>query len=152
MTVYTFTVPGKAVPWMRTNTNQSQRFTPAAQRVFQESVRTYAKLAGVKLLSGALRIDVVTYLTGRVAPHKRGSGDWDNYAKSVADALERVAYENDCQIVDGHSAKLAPDAAGPRVEVRIEALDTPQPLKRARSKPKPKLGATPSLFNPGEQP
>lgn len=120
--VFSFTVPGKAVPWMRTNAVHGRKVTPEEQRRFQQKVRDFAALAGVHLLDGPVVIDVITYLSGRFAPHVRGSGDWDNYGKTVGDALEGLVYTNDCQIVDGRCRKFAPDEGGPRVEVRIEAL------------------------------
>jgi hypothetical protein len=51
---------------------------------------------------------------------KRGSGDWDNYAKLVADALEGIAFANDAQVVDGRCRKHPAVDGRPRLEVVLE--------------------------------
>jgi Holliday junction resolvase RusA-like endonuclease len=50
----------------------------------------------------------------------RKSGDLDNRAKVVLDALQGVAYVNDSQIVELHMYR-ADDKNDPRVEVVVEA-------------------------------
>ncbi len=57
-------------------------------------------------------------LMGNMRP--TGKKDWDNIGKIVTDALNRIAYMDDGQIVDGRVCKHYTDV--PRVEVYIEEL------------------------------
>jgi len=51
----------------------------------------------------------------------RGSGDHDNLAKIVADALEGRAYVNDCQVFHGEQRKFY--SPKPRLEVALEFVE-----------------------------
>lgn len=55
-------------------------------------------------------------------------GDWENHAKSLCDALNTVAYDDDAQIVDGHAVKRrAHKGERPGVYILIEAVGPIQP-------------------------
>lgn len=55
-------------------------------------------------------------LKGVLRPCKKP--DWDNIGKIVADALNKIAYADDSQIVDAHVVKRYSDR--PRVEIELE--------------------------------
>ena len=57
-------------------------------------------------------------LEGKIRPTK--TPDWDNIGKIVCDALNGIAYYDDCQIVDSSVKKFYSDT--PRVEVEMEAI------------------------------
>ena len=54
-----------------------------------------------------------------VYPNNGSHGDWDNLGKLISDALEKVAYENDRQIWEGHVVR---SIGTPRTEVRLRIL------------------------------
>ena len=55
-------------------------------------------------------------MTGAIRPTVKP--DWDNIGKIVADALNKVAYYDDAQIVDSQTRKFYSDR--PRVEILIQ--------------------------------
>lgn len=55
-------------------------------------------------------------LTGAIRPTVKP--DWDNIGKIVADALNKIAYHDDAQIVDSQTRKFHSD--NPRVEILIQ--------------------------------
>ena len=55
-------------------------------------------------------------LTGAIRPTVKP--DWDNIGKIVADALNKIAYHDDAQIVDSQTRKFYSD--NPRVEILIQ--------------------------------
>jgi Holliday junction resolvase RusA-like endonuclease len=111
-----FTVPGPPQTWKRTNTFKGRRITDKAMKAYQNRIRGYASVSGVRRMDGPLSIRVDVYLA-------RMAGDWDNYGKNVCDALNGIAYDDDRQIVDGRVVKHR-DPANPRLEVTIEAVES----------------------------
>jgi Holliday junction resolvase RusA-like endonuclease len=57
-------------------------------------------------------------VSGALRPHIRGSGDADNYAKVAADAMNKIVYEDDAQIVDSRAIKYYSERPALRIEVR----------------------------------
>ncbi len=55
-------------------------------------------------------------MTGAIRPTVKP--DWDNIGKIVADALNKIAYYDDAQIVDSQTRKFYSDR--PRVEILIQ--------------------------------
>lgn len=93
-----------------------------------------AVMAGRPLLAGPLVMIVDAYravpaswsrkkraaaLAGEVRPVS--TPDWDNYGK-IVDALNRVVWLDDAQIVDGRARKFYSDR--PRIEIRVDNLFT----------------------------
>ena len=93
-----------------------------------------AVMAGRPLLDMALTMVVDIYksipvskparwktaaLAGTIRP--TGKPDWDNYGK-ITDALNKVVWVDDGQIVDGRVRKWYSDR--PRIEIRIDKLST----------------------------
>ena len=117
MTAVSFTVEGPPLTWKRTNTHAGVRLTPKEQRAYQALVRRVGEMnrpAGWPM-QARYRLCVVVY-------RKADAGDFDNFAKNVADALQGALYDNDRRIKDGRCI-LEIDRKRPRVEVTVEVMD-----------------------------
>lgn len=55
-------------------------------------------------------------LAGRILP--TGKADWDNFGKCCSDAMNKIAYLDDAQIVDGRCIKRYAEIPGMRIELR----------------------------------
>lgn len=110
-----FVVPGRPVPAVRMT--QRGKYTKAqAKRYMQykDKVGWAAKRAGIRQLRGKVRIWITIYLAGGL------DGDWDNYAKSICDGLNSIAYRDDRDIVDAHVVKvLGVASTDERAEIKI---------------------------------
>lgn len=93
-----FTVPGMPISKARPRTVQTRQgkrmtYTPGKSASFEKDVKWEAKRAGIRKSSGLVVLTMRFY----------GSrADWDNLAKSICDALNGIAYEDDRQIVEAH--------------------------------------------------
>ncbi|MTI82605.1 MAG: RusA family crossover junction endodeoxyribonuclease [Firmicutes bacterium] len=94
-------------------TQRGKYIKPRAQKYldYKQDVGWAAKAAGVKLTDKKVATEIDVYVAGR-------AGDWDNYAKSICDGLNGVAWVDDRQVVDGrvrlHSCR--------KVEQRAEVV------------------------------
>lgn len=131
-------VPGEPIPMprariVRLKNGRSHSFTPDEATRAKERVAIAARLARMPYFVGPLTVRVEAYLSeDRVTHWKRGSGDWDNYAKLACDALEGIAFGNDAAIIDGRGLKFPANGSQPRLVVFL----TGNP--GARPEPKPK--------------
>jgi crossover junction endodeoxyribonuclease RusA len=82
--------------------------TPEAVAYKEEAAYT-ARLAGVQPLEGEVVVVLDVY-----RPAKRG--DLDNYAKLALDAMNRILWHDDSQIVEIHAHRFD-DKHNPRVEI-----------------------------------
>ncbi len=108
MQEYKFTVPGRPVPAVRMTQREvraaklalkgrwpdSKSLTDKINAIhrywnYKETVAWVARSAGVKMLKGRASISVTAYVCGGTV------GDWDNYGKSVSDALKGIAWKDD---------------------------------------------------------
>ncbi|AVX31822.1 Holliday junction resolvase RusA (prophage-encoded endonuclease) [Carboxydocella thermautotrophica] len=80
---------------------------------YKELVTWYAIKAGIKRINGPVAVEIIIYLADKK------TGDWDNYGKAITDALNKVAYKDDRQIVDGRVIKRLCDKGEERAVVRI---------------------------------
>jgi len=127
--VIRFTVPGPAVAWQRTAKSRGGvLFTHPYTRTYQREVRQAAEDAGAGLvmLDGPIALSVKVY---RNPPAKRVPkfGPWDtrkpdldNLAKTIADALNGLAYADDAQICQLTAWKFFGEPE--RVEIEIWSL------------------------------
>lgn len=147
---WTFTIEGPPKPWERSAGRGKRRFKPKGQAEYQERVKLAALVAGVKPLAGPVEIIVHAYLDSRSAAHLYGSGDWDNYAKQVCDALNGTAYNDDCQIVRGEVHKRIGQA---RMEVCVKGSALAYEAKEPEVIRKPRLGMNlaPSYVAPNKK-
>lgn len=131
MTRIQLIIPGDPVPMPRARVVNGHAYTPPEAVAAKQRVAHAARLVQVPLFVGPLSIEVDVYLAGRVRFDKRGSGDWDNYAKLAADALEGIAYANDAAIISGTGRKHPADASGARMVIVLEGeTGEPAPKKK----------------------
>ncbi|HEY4116286.1 MAG TPA: RusA family crossover junction endodeoxyribonuclease [Byssovorax sp.] len=131
--VVAFEVLGAPVPCARARVvrarGRAHAYTPARTAEFEQLVRLVAMTA-VRRVEG-WRTDAPGYRFELVVYRAARRGDWDNFAKAVADALQGVVFDDDRAIVEAH-VRLELDRVRPRVAVRIEILDAPVAARRAR--------------------
>lgn len=123
---------GKERPrWSEKN---QRMFTPAATVNYEDFIKlVYRQNYGTQMFQKGVPLDIriraycpipksdstgtrAKKLTGAIRPTVKP--DWDNIGKIVADALNKVAYYDDAQIVDSQVRKFYSDT--PRVEILIQ--------------------------------
>lgn len=134
----TFTVPGepvgKARPRVVRNFGRVQTFTPHKTAEYEQHVRQAYLAAGGEHFGKQPIVMTFTFyfgvpksdtkklrqekLEGKILPMK--PPDLDNTIKSIADALNGIAYDDDSQIVVIHASKAYDE--NPRAIVEIDAL------------------------------
>ena len=114
-----FTAPLEPVPFPRPASNGRRRFNPPYYTEFKEALGFYAKIAmdGRAPLQGAIKITVHVYK--KIIPTALKFGDWDNHGKAISDALSKIVYCDDRQIIDGHIRLFKGE---PRIEIEVETL------------------------------
>lgn len=107
-----FTIDGKAVGWQRTG-HSGHFYTQTKTRDYQKIIAALARQAiGTGgLFPGAVEVKILMQmnpvkslskkttadaLAGKIFPLKKP--DVDNVAKSVLDAMNKIVYEDDCQV------------------------------------------------------
>lgn len=115
-----FDVTGLPVPFTRTGSRGKcrscgsgdvtiARYSEPKYKSYREVIAWEAKAAGAKPVEGPVivqlmvaddAISVSVAEPEHVMKYRRPRGDLDNYAKTVLDALEGIAYINDRQVVD----------------------------------------------------
>ena len=130
-----FTVEGRPVGKARPRVTRNGTYTPKKTKGYEELVKwsCRSKYKGGPL-KGPLRIEIVFYMyipknTSQVRIEKKlvderlptKMPDWDNMAKSITDAINGIAYEDDSQIVEAHIYKKF--SKDPRAEVKITQID-----------------------------
>lgn len=133
----TFVVDGPAVPKQRPRISGRQAYTPKRTKDYEERVRKAfrSSYSGLMPIYGEHRpvracIEVVQQIpkswskskaaraeNGEIVPTSR-NGDLDNIAKSILDALNGIAYEDDCQVTTLMITKRY--GAAPCAVVRME--------------------------------
>lgn len=141
MSSVSFTVPGppkgKArARTVRTKDGRTFSYTPDGTVLYENLIKTCYYQTGVNPFDAdeELRATIVAYypitkstskkkrqqmLAGLIRPTKKP--DLDNVIKSILDALNKVAYHDDTQIVSLSMEKFYSDS--PRVEVSISNLE-----------------------------
>jgi Holliday junction resolvase RusA-like endonuclease len=110
-----FSVPGKPVPMARPRVTAHGTYTPKRCRDYKTAVAIAAKAAmvGKKQMEGAVacRIELYfnvpkSYACGKhlaakhnvIKPVGRNTGDADNHAKAIMDALTGIVWRDDSQV------------------------------------------------------
>ena len=128
--------PGDPVPWSRAGTTIGwahgkpfvRHYTPTDMRTYQEAIAWRAKsaMAGRPPLIGALAIrcfamvEIPKSWSRRdrdAALHASSRPDWDNYAKTICDACNKIVYKDDAQIVRALTIKEYAERPGIIFEV-----------------------------------
>jgi Holliday junction resolvase RusA-like endonuclease len=114
-------------------TKTGHTYTPDKTVNYETLVKQLYITQGHERLEGALKLTVNAFfsipkstskknkekmLQGEIRPTKKP--DWDNVGKIISDALNEMAYKDDCQIVCATVRKWYSD--NPRVEVEITEL------------------------------
>ena len=132
-----FTVPGevcaKGRPRFVNRGRFVQTYTPDKTVNYENLVRLSFMQAGCEKLSGAIRAEIKVFMqipksesmkkkaammAGQIRPTKKP--DADNCAKSVLDALNKIAFDDDSQIVELHVNKYYSE--NPRVTITLEEI------------------------------
>jgi crossover junction endodeoxyribonuclease RusA len=99
---------------MYANANKGRRLTKKG-RDFKTAVKRLIVAKKIKAnFAGELLLEIAIY-------RPRTSGDLDNRIKAVQDALQKLVYSNDSQIVELHAFRFD-DKTNPRAEVRVVEL------------------------------
>ena len=130
-----FTVEGRPVGKARPRVTRNGTYTPKKTKDYEDLVKwsCRSKYKG-EPLKGPLRIEIVFYMyipknTSKARIKKKLNDerlptkkpDFDNLTKSITDAINGIAYEDDSQIVEAHIYKKF--GKEPRAEVRITEMD-----------------------------
>ena len=116
MSCHQFTVPCRPVGKQRPRVYNGRAVTPKKTLDYEKTVALYARGAGVRPVEGPVRLSVdLHYDDNRWR-------DIDNAIKSIQDALEGIAYENDRQIYQLEGRKFTGmDEA--KAVIKIEILE-----------------------------
>ena len=115
----TFTVPGKIIGKQRPVVTKTHTFTPKKSVNAESKIALFAQNAGVECTDRPIKLGITAFfaipksfskkkkqlaLDNEIRPTKYP--DWDNIGKTVADALNGIAYHDDKQVVDGFVRKV----------------------------------------------
>ena len=129
-------IPGEPCAKQRPRLGKGFTYTPEKTVNYETLVKQLFITQQHERLEGELKMTVRAYfsiprsaskkkrekmLNGEIRPIKRP--DWDNVGKIISDALNKIAYDDDSQIVSATVEKWYSD--NPRVEVEITEL-TPE--------------------------
>jgi len=113
-------------PRPRFDSRSKQTFNPKRYREFKDELGYYARLAmrGRPLMTGEVKLHADFY---RPKPKPRKGkpeqvsfvGDVDNYLKAVMDALSKIVYLDDRQVVQISGAKIF---GASHIEIELEEL------------------------------
>lgn len=116
-----FTVEVEPIPQARPRFSKFGAYEPKRNTEYKKAVATVARAAmgGREPMTGEL--SAVIKLYRKYKRCSRRFGDFDNLAKAVTDACNKIVYDDDAQIVRCTVEKYT-DKNFPRVEVEISEL------------------------------
>ena len=119
--VLSFTIPGEVVPAQmgRLLSNGKTQGNIRA-KAYQKHAK-YHTLLHVRTQRWEATAEERFAVTLRVFPSNHRTLDCDNASKNLLDALKRIAFPDDAQVVELHVYKRV-DKERPRVEVRVERV------------------------------
>lgn len=119
------------IPKARPRLGRGRVFTPRTTELAEHRIReTWARDVGSVPLPGPVALHVTVYLRQPASLAKRDRAtarptkrpDIDNFAKTVLDALNGVAFLDDAQVVILLARKEYAQGAPPRWEIAVDAL------------------------------
>lgn len=125
---------GKGRPRFKRMRNFVQTYTPEKTAEYEKLVRIRFQNAGGIITEKPVRVEIAAFfappksvrkkdkiemLANRILPEKKP--DVDNIAKIILDALNKIAYKDDSQVIELSVKKIYSDAA--KVCVHIEEID-----------------------------
>jgi Holliday junction resolvase RusA-like endonuclease len=126
-------IPGEPIPKQRPRVTRNGAYTPAKTKNAEKEIQIMAQLETYAPIEGNVKMTVIAYFKipksktvrekqlmreGKIRPTKRP--DWDNIGKLVSDALNKITYNDDSQIVEAHVSKWYSDT--PRTEIIVEGI------------------------------
>ena len=107
-------------------TRRGRAYTPKATHDYEKLIRDFYKENSTDYYDSAIKVSLIFYMPIPKSTSKKKralmeigeikctshTGDVDNLAKAVTDALNRVAYEDDCLITELHVKKRYGNCAG----------------------------------------
>lgn len=120
-----FTIEGRPVPCQRARVYFDKRsgkrrgFTPDATREYEQRVRLFA-IAAVARARWTFNAGDRFWFSVRIY-RAAERGDWDNFAKAIADGMNEVVWPDDRCVDDAH-VQLFVDRIRPRAEVEVTRL------------------------------
>ena len=130
-----FTVYAEPVAKGRPRFSGYHAYTPKKTRDYEKLVRdSYIQECGETFLEGEIRANIICYFPipkstskknralmerGDIRHTKRS--DCDNLAKTILDALNGIAYKDDCQVCELHVYKFY--SSEPRTEVILSSKE-----------------------------
>lgn len=119
------TIPGRPIPHVRM-TQRGKFVKPNAIRYigYKEMVGIISKRYFKQPSKNPISIQVDVYLWGKKTPMGM-DGDVSNYLKTAEDALNKIAYDDDRQIVKTIATKQpCPNRVDERLEITIRELES----------------------------
>lgn len=125
---------GKGRPRFKRMGNFVQTYTPANTAEYEKLVRLRFQNAGGVITDKPVRVEITAFfappksvrkkdkiemLANRILPEKKP--DCDNIAKIILDALNKIAYKDDAQVVELSVKKLYSEVA--KVFVHMEEIE-----------------------------
>lgn len=125
---------GKGRPRFRRMGNFVQTYTPEATKEYEKLVGMRFQNSGGAITDKPVRVEIVAFfappkstrkrdkaemLANRILPERKP--DVDNVAKIILDALNKIAYKDDAQVVELSVKKLYSEVA--KVFVHIEEIE-----------------------------
>ena len=118
-----FTVPIEPLPQPRPRFSRFGVYEPKKITEYKKAIAAVAKLAMKDSEPMTGELSAVIRLYRKYKRCSRRFGDFDNLAKAVLDALNKIVYDDDAQIVKCTIEKYT-DKLNPRVEVEVQELPT----------------------------
>ncbi|MBR4031111.1 MAG: RusA family crossover junction endodeoxyribonuclease [Clostridia bacterium] len=115
-----FTAELEPVPFKRVMQNGKRRFNDRRYSDFKDILAHVAKIYVRAPLKGNIKISVDFFKLKPKNISSRLWGDLDNHLKSVLDALNGIAYLDDCQVVQISGSK---NFGEPKIMITLEAVE-----------------------------
>ena len=115
-----FTAELEPMPFKRVMQNGKRRFNDRRYSDFKDILAHVAKIYVRSPLKGNIKISVDFFKLKPKNISSRLWGDLDNHLKSVLDALNGIAYLDDCQVVQISGSKNFGD---PKIIIQVEELE-----------------------------
>ena len=109
------------IPQARPRFSKFGAYEPKRNTEYKKAIAAVAKSAMKDSEPMTGELSAVIRLYRKYKRCSRNYGDFDNHAKSICDALNKIAYDDDAQIVRCTIEKFT-DKINPRVEVTISRI------------------------------
>ena len=122
----TFTIPGKPQPKQRPRTvrrgNKSTTYTPDATKKAEDRIKQIAHITMLQAKQKPFECPVCVTMTFHVERRATATPDLDNLVKVVGDAINKVVYKDDSQVVLMEARKFQ-DKENPRTIVSVWGVE-----------------------------